>query len=62
MVLTIDFIAPIKHHWEMPKRTYQPSKRRRARRFGFLIRKKKHQGVLARRRKRGRARLAVKTS
>ncbi|MEO6077418.1 MAG: 50S ribosomal protein L34 [Candidatus Andersenbacteria bacterium] len=46
----------------MPKRTYQPSKRRRARRFGFLIRKKKHQGVLARRRKRGRARLAVKTN
>lgn len=44
----------------MPKRTYQPSKRRRARRFGFLTRKKKHTAVLSRRRKRGRKRLAPK--
>ncbi|MEX0649572.1 MAG: 50S ribosomal protein L34 [Candidatus Andersenbacteria bacterium] len=39
------------------KRTYQPSKRRRARRLGFLARKRKSAGVLARRRQRGRARL-----
>ncbi|MEX1112261.1 MAG: 50S ribosomal protein L34 [Candidatus Andersenbacteria bacterium] len=39
------------------KRTYQPSKRRRSRRLGFLARQKKNAGVIARRRKRGRARL-----
>ncbi|MEK7500235.1 MAG: 50S ribosomal protein L34 [Patescibacteria group bacterium] len=44
----------------MPKRTYQPSKRRRARRFGFLARKRNNGNVLSRRRKRGRAQLVPK--
>ncbi|MDP3997231.1 MAG: 50S ribosomal protein L34 [bacterium] len=41
----------------MPKRTYQPSKKRRARRHGFLARSRK-KTVISRRRQRGRARLA----
>ena len=41
----------------MPKRTYQPSKRRRAKRHGFLATKKKSK-VISRRRQKGRARLA----
>lgn len=41
----------------MPKRTYQPSKRRRARVHGFLANKRKKK-VIARRRRRGRVRLA----
>ncbi len=39
------------------KRTYQPSKRRRSRRFGFLARKQKGTGIMARRRRKNRARL-----
>ncbi|MBI1834142.1 MAG: 50S ribosomal protein L34 [Candidatus Andersenbacteria bacterium] len=42
----------------MPKRTYQPSKRRRARRHGFLARARKHVRVLNRRRAKKRARIA----
>ena len=38
------------------KRTYQPSKRRRSRRFGFLARMRKDSGVLNRRRQKGRRR------
>lgn len=41
----------------MPKRTYQPSKRRRARRHGFLASKRKSKVVASRRRK-GRWQLA----
>lgn len=40
----------------MPKRTYQPSKVRRARRHGFLATKRKTK-VIARRRAKGRKRL-----
>lgn len=43
------------------KRTYQPSKRRRQRRFGFLkrTRTKSGRGVLRSRRRKGRKRLSA---
>jgi len=44
------------------KRTYQPSKRRRAKKYGFIARSKSAGGkrVLKSRRQKGRQRLAVK--
>jgi len=44
-------------------KTYQPNKRKRAKTHGFLTRNKTHAGtkVIQARRRKGRARLAVKT-
>ena len=46
----------------MPKRTYQPSKRKRARTHGFLVRSRTTSGanILRNRRRKGRAQLTVK--
>lgn len=46
----------------MPKRTYQPKKRRRARKHGFRARQRSKSGkkILKRRRKKGRKNLAKK--
>lgn len=45
----------------MPKRTYQPKKRKRAKTHGFLARKKSPSGkrVVKSRRRKGRAKLTV---
>lgn len=48
----------------MPKRTYQPSKKKRMTTHGFLARKNSPKGnnVLKARRRKGRARIAIKPS
>jgi len=48
----------------MPKRTYQPSKKRRVRQYGFLSRTRTKSGraILKRRRQKGRVRLAGKNT
>ena len=48
----------------MTKRTYQPSKRKRARTHGFLVRSQTTSGanILRNRRRKGRAQLTVKKS
>ncbi|MCB9818849.1 50S ribosomal protein L34 [Candidatus Nomurabacteria bacterium] len=48
----------------MPKRTYQPSKKKRMTTHGFLARKNSPKGsnILKARRQKGRVRLAVKPS
>ncbi len=45
----------------MSKRTYQPSKKKRATTHGFLARKNDGSKVVQARRRKGRASLAVKT-
>ncbi len=48
-------------HTDMPKRTYQPKKRKRATTHGFLVRSATTSGtkVLQARRRKGRAKLSV---
>jgi len=46
----------------MPKRTYQPSQKKRLTTHGFLARKKNGSKVVKARRRKGRASLAVKKS
>lgn len=52
------------HNYMATKRTYQPKKRRRAKVHGFLKRQTTKNGreVLARRRRKGRHTIALKTS
>jgi large subunit ribosomal protein L34 len=48
----------------MPKRTYQPSKKRRAKTHGFRARMKTAKGkkIISKRRAKGRKKLAVKST
>lgn len=67
MVLILGEISvyyPVNQLIFMPKRTYQPSKKKRMTTHGFLARKNSPKGnnVLQARRRKGRARIAVKPS
>ena len=55
-------IVPDTNYIDMPKRTYQPSKRKRATTHGFLVRTATAAGrkIIQARRRKGRAQLTVK--